>query len=161
VLNLASSLSSSVRTSQLDRGLPRKQGAGMKLVFKVFDLHTNCPMGGNRVLLSAKFRNLWRALFNNLYPVGYVAIGTILSGLLIMTGSITLYLNTRRKMEWEKEELIRSRTCPKCGQRVPIENPGCPHCGLDIIRFVQCEYCHAFYDRALPKCPLCGTKRRQ
>jgi ribosomal protein L32 len=93
------------------------------------------------------------------YPMVYVAYGALLSGLVIVIGVVSFYLYRRHKIGQEKEELKRLRVCPKCRQRVPIENTVCPHCGLDITRSVQCGYCHAFYDRSLSKCPNCGAKR--
>jgi RNA polymerase subunit RPABC4/transcription elongation factor Spt4 len=100
-------------------------------------------------------------VFNNSYPIAYVADGTLLFGILILVGGVLFFAFERQKIGKEKEELKNSRICPKCNRRVPVEKPVCPYCGLDITRTIQCEYCHGFYDRALQKCPHCGAKKTQ
>lgn len=42
----------------VDRGFIKKLRVGKEVVFRVFDLHTVCPMCGNRVLITAKYCNL-------------------------------------------------------------------------------------------------------
>ena len=42
----------------VDRGFLRKQRVGKEIVFQVFDLHTVCPMCGNRVFITAKYCNV-------------------------------------------------------------------------------------------------------
>jgi len=39
----------------VDRGFLRKQRVGKEIVFQVFDLHTVCPMCGNRVPINVKY----------------------------------------------------------------------------------------------------------
>lgn len=42
----------------VDRGFLRKERVGKEIVFQVFNLHTICPICGNRVLITAKYCNL-------------------------------------------------------------------------------------------------------
>ena len=39
----------------VDRGFLKKEKKGKEVVFQVFDLHTICPMCGDRVLITTKF----------------------------------------------------------------------------------------------------------
>jgi hypothetical protein len=42
----------------VDRGFLKKVRVGKEVVFRVFDLHTVCPMCGNRVVITARYCNL-------------------------------------------------------------------------------------------------------
>jgi predicted RNA-binding Zn-ribbon protein involved in translation (DUF1610 family) len=87
----------------------------------------------------------------SLIRYNYEIIG-IISVAIIIPVSALLYRRAKRK------RMEKLRTCPQCGQKVPIEKTACPHCGFDISRSIRCKYCNTLYDRSLEKCPSCGAK---
>jgi uncharacterized membrane protein/RNA polymerase subunit RPABC4/transcription elongation factor Spt4 len=97
----------------------------------------------------------FRRVSSNFYPMGYVAVGTAIAGLLLIVGSVLSYiLETSRAKEIQK-----LRACPYCNRQVAVERSVCPHCGFDVNRSEHCKYCAGFFDRSLPKCPNCGAKK--
>lgn len=94
-------------------------------------------------------------LILDLYPVGYVGIGIILVGLFVIVSGSALYVYKTKIAEEEK----RLRICPYCSQKVAIDKLVCQFCGFDITKSVRCQYCQAFYNRSLEKCPHCGAKQ--
>jgi len=53
----------------VDRGFLRKERVGKEVVFQVFDVHTVCPMCGNRVPINARFCNACGASLFREMPV--------------------------------------------------------------------------------------------
>ena len=90
-----------------------------------------------------------------LYPMGYIGIGAMLTGLFVIGSGFVVYVHNKRLMEEER----KLRICPSCNRKVAVDKPICQFCGFDITQFVRCQYCHAFFDRSLQKCPNCGAKQ--
>lgn len=90
-----------------------------------------------------------------LYPMGYVGIGVILSGLFIIGSGVLVYFHDIRLSKEEKG----LRICPYCNRKTAIDKPICPYCGFDITKSVRCKHCDAIYDNTLYKCPNCGAKK--
>jgi len=92
---------------------------------------------------------------NNFYPIGYIVVGLIGFGTVLVVASLISYIQERKRLEQEK----KLRMCPYCHRKVSVEKQVCPFCGFDVVRSVECKYCDAFFDRNLPKCPNCGAKK--
>jgi hypothetical protein len=111
------------------------------------------PFPSNYVSLQGTINQQREVL--ELYPIGYVEIAVMLSGLFIISSGVLVYIRELRFLKEEKS----LRICPFCNRKTAINKPICQYCGYDVTKSVRCKHCYTIYDSSLYKCPNCGAYR--